>query len=201
MTPDLPTTESRKNPLRIVLVFAFVLGACYVTSFAKTIYSEGLHTLLSEKAAAVTGLLLIVAFIIAYSRKLIHAWWIPLVFWPVVSSIHLFLYDDDIEWWALVGIYFIWFVFVCSYLAPRYESYKKYIGRDETFGLLEMDTEGDSTNLNVEKNPLSTLFGASLILVAFNIVVCVKIVYSQGVEVLPSERPGAVAQLFVVALL
>jgi hypothetical protein len=199
MTVDIPKTESRKNPLRIVLVFAFVLGAYYVASFAKAVYGKGSDTLLSEKTGVVTAFLLIVAFIIAYYRKLIHAWWIALVFFPVVWSIHQFLYDDDIPWWGIIGIYFFWFVYFFTYLTERYESYKKYIGRDETLGLLEVDVEGESTNLNVQKNPLSTLFGAFIILVAFNMVVCVKVVYSQSVEILLSERLDAVAQLLVSA--
>ena len=197
MASNLTKSESEKNPLRIFLVAALILGTLYIIDFSLFLRSNSLNTLLSQKANGLTGFLLVIAFIISYYRKLIYAWWIPFLFLPAVSLIRGLLYEDESEWWVSIGGYLLWFVFVGSYLGLRYQSYKNYIKRDKSYDLYELDTEKEIQSYEGDQNPLSIIFGASIIWAAFNIFVLIKTIDSKGPGILMHENANKFVELLL----
>jgi hypothetical protein len=195
----LKNSENDKNPLRIVLYIFLLLATHYVYAFTKTIFSDGLHEIISNKMHLVIAFFLIVTFLIAYHKKSVLAWWIALLFCPIVLSIHAILYDPPTNtplsyWKTLILLLSGWLVFICPYLADKYKPYKSFIGN--YFGGQEQFTQPELKKSTNDNNPLETLLFACLGVAVFSVYMFIN-------RMLDKSQGGLMSSLidFIISML
>jgi hypothetical protein len=189
---DLIKPENNKNPLKNVLLCSFILAFVYLVVFAKAISDEGFGQLLASNLTAIVGFFLIIVFVISYYGKLILAWWIAFLFFPIVWSTNTVLRGFLSHWKSLILVGAGWFVFICPYLVLRYQSYKGFIHEDIA--------EPDLVKPESDENPLRIVLFASFILAFFSLSTLLKTAFAKGPIVFASSKATAITELFLITV-
>ena len=190
MWPDLIKPENNKNPLKNVLLCSFILAVVYFVGFAKAISDRGFGHLLVSNFIGIASFFLIIAFIISYYRKLILAWWIAFLFFPIVLSLNAALRGSLSDWKDLILVGAGWLVFICPYLVLRYKSYRGFIRGDIA--------EPDLVKSENDENPLKIVLLASFILAFFSLSTLVKTTFDKGQIELVASKATSITELFLI---
>jgi hypothetical protein len=116
-----------KNPLKSINILFSIISLIYVLLFTLTIAKEKTlgETIASQKTATI-GLCLSVSFIVCYFQKNIIAWWIAILFVPIMFICKVIIkggLPDNISIFAFVVVGFL----TIYYLRPKYAIYKEYL--------------------------------------------------------------------------
>jgi hypothetical protein len=119
-----------KNPLKLLFIYTSVCSVLHVVLFSVLINAKD-STWVEEIAShqAITfGLGLSIVFIIFYLLKKLIAWWIAMLYIPIMFVVSHIIVREMPSFISIISTT-VMVLLLKVYLKPKYNPYKEYIGQ------------------------------------------------------------------------